>query len=269
MKQPQPTKKFEVLKAARRVWTVSAIHGEADRLRAIHRSIEKNFQWGDRIVYLGSFLGHGTNVWQTINELLLFRRFTLSRFGYQPEDVVFLRGQQEEMWDKLMQIQFANDPQSIVSWMIDHGINATLEAYGTDGREALSFARQGVVELTNWTTRIRQRVRSSPGHFQLMTSLRRAAFTEDGSKMFVHAGIDASLPLRGQTDGFWWNTSTLPKLKAPFEGIGRIFSGYTGRDAGIEVFPYATTMDAGCGKGGPLIAACIDMKGDFQHIFEA
>src|SRR3546814_14736289 len=62
---------------------------------------------GDRLVYLGNMVGHGTATIATLDELLAFRRDFLCLPGVEPEDIVYLRGAQEEMWRKLLQIQFA------------------------------------------------------------------------------------------------------------------------------------------------------------------
>ncbi|SVD03386.1 uncharacterized protein METZ01_LOCUS356240, partial [marine metagenome] len=70
-----------VLKAARRVWAVSAVHGEVDRLRAIHNQLEQHFTPGDRLVYLGNYLGYGPRIIETVDELLLLRRAMLARFN--------------------------------------------------------------------------------------------------------------------------------------------------------------------------------------------
>ena len=54
--------KFAQLRDARRVWAVSAIHGEARRLARVHDLIGERFFRGDRLVYLGNYLGHGEDV---------------------------------------------------------------------------------------------------------------------------------------------------------------------------------------------------------------
>src|SRR3974390_2544058 len=66
--------KFARLRDARRVWAISAIHGEARRLARVHDLIGERFYRGDRLVYLGNYLGHGDDVRATLDELLDFRR---------------------------------------------------------------------------------------------------------------------------------------------------------------------------------------------------
>jgi len=74
------TEKFVRLRRARRIWAVAAIHGEATRLTRLHDLIAARFADGDRLVYLGNYLGHGGAVAATIDELLDFRRQLLAHF---------------------------------------------------------------------------------------------------------------------------------------------------------------------------------------------
>ena len=89
--------KFAVLRGARRVWAIGAVHAEADRLRELHEQLGERFLAGDRLVYLGNYMGHGRAVVETIDELLLFRRQLIAAPGMHVCDVAYLRGQQEEM----------------------------------------------------------------------------------------------------------------------------------------------------------------------------
>ena len=75
----QEPEKFAVLRRARRLWAISPVHGDMARLRALHAFIEPQFAPGDRIVYLGGYLGRGPEVAGTIDELISFRRQILSR----------------------------------------------------------------------------------------------------------------------------------------------------------------------------------------------
>ena len=38
------------------------------------------------------------------------------------DDVAYLRGNQEEMWQKLLQLQFATDPRGVLKWMFEQGV---------------------------------------------------------------------------------------------------------------------------------------------------
>jgi len=122
------------LRGARRIWAVAAVHAQARRLVRLHDTISERFQEGDRLVYLGNYVGHGEAVLATIDELLDFRRRVLGRQRGFGCDVVFLRGAQEEMWQKLLQLQFAPNPSEVLQWMLKAGMEATVRAYGGDVR---------------------------------------------------------------------------------------------------------------------------------------
>lgn len=77
---------------ARRVWAVAAIHGEVHRLVGLHARLASHLDPGDRLVYLGNYLGYGPASAATLDALLLFRRLFLSRRNAFLGDIAFLRG---------------------------------------------------------------------------------------------------------------------------------------------------------------------------------
>jgi len=250
-------RRFALLKSARRIWAVGSIHGEASLLIRLHGEIAERWQPFDRIVYLGNLIGRGAEVLDTMDELLAFRRAVLALPHAIPEDVVYLRGSQEEMWHKLLQLQFATDPRGVLKWMLDHGVGATLQAYGGRTGDGLVEARQGALLLTRWTSGLRQAMQRHPGHFQIMSELRRAAMTADQSFLFVNAGLDPTRPLEAQSDTFWWGHAALSQLGQPFGGFGRVVRGFDPRHPGIDQRPHVLTLDGGAGFGGPLVAALL------------
>ncbi len=193
---------FAVLKGAARVWAVASIHGETARLEKLHRALWERLESRDRLVYLGNYLGRGGDILGALDELLRFRKRVLARPGVEPEDIVHLRGSQEEMWQKLLQIQFAVGPNQVLDWMLEQGAGATLSAYGGDVEVARDRFRQGPLAVTRWTGEIRANIRAHPGHEDLLSSFRRAALTDDGALLFVHAGVDPTRPLSEQGDTF-------------------------------------------------------------------
>jgi len=253
---------FATLRADARIWAIPAIHGEIERLSELHRQLFLLFQPGDQIVYLGNYSGHGVHVRETIDELLIFRRALLARPNVECDDIVFLRGGQEEMWQKLQQLQFAPSPPQVLQWMVSQGIEPTIKAYGARVDDALLAARDGILSLTKWTSQLRQHIRNFDGHIALMSVLRHAAFTEDQSLLFVHSGLDPQRPLLAQSDSFWWGGAGFPAIDAPYESYKRIVRGYDRRHGGVQETPFTMTLDAGCGFGGPLLAACFAPGGD-------
>ena len=250
-------------------WAVAAVHGESERLRRLHAALRDRLIVGDSLVYLGNFLGWGDSVFDTVQELLLFRRAFMARRGAEHDAIVFLRGRQEEMWHRLLQIQFAVSPAEVLKWMRDQGIGTTIEAYGGTVAAGLEAAARGAVALTDWTTRLRRNMRRADGHNALMSDLRRAAFNAENSVLFVSAGIDVSRPLSEQLDTFWWGQTPFDSIVEPFAGFRRIVRGLDPRRRGMRADTVAVTLDQGCGFGGPLVAACFDPEGEVVDSLEA
>jgi serine/threonine protein phosphatase 1 len=262
---PRDRERFARLRGASRSWAVASIHGEAERLTRLHERLWPRLREGDRVVYLGNYLGRGPDIPGTVAELLAFRCAVLARPGGFACDVVFLRGAQEEMWQKLLQLQFASAPREVLSWMLEHGLEATLRAYGGDAQRALAACREGAMGLTRWTAGLRQAMHAAPGHTQLLTALRRAAFTDE--LLFVSAGVDPTRPLDAQGDAFWWGGGRFLDAE-PFPGFRRVIRGYDRRHAGLVEAPHAVSLDAGSGFGGPLLAACFSPEGRILETVE-
>ena len=260
--------RFAVLSGAHRVWAVGALHGEAGRLKALHAELSQRFEDGDRLVYLGNWIGHGGDVIEVQDEILRHRISVLARPGAESDHVAYLRGAQEEMWRKLLQLQFAPDPVDVLDWMLVHGLEATLRAYGQKVAEARSACRDGALSIAKWTTHVHGVVRAHPGHEELLSALRRAAFTLGGELLFVAAGIDPSRPVSQQSDTFWWGSSYYSRVEKPYEGYRRVVRGHDRHLTGVDLDSYAATLDGGCGRGGTLVAACFSLDGATADSFE-
>lgn len=254
---------------ARRVWAISAIHGEAERLAGLHAGLAARFQMGDRLVYLGNYLGRGAGVRATLDELIAFRRRIIAMPRMFVDDVVYLRGCQEEMWHKTLQLQFATNPGEVLKWTLGQGLGATLAAYGGNPDEGLGVMRQGAVAIGKWTQKLRQTMNQTPGHADFMAALKRAAFTDDRSLLFVSAGLDPTRPLSAQDDALWWGGSGFATLDAPgaepYDGYARVVRGgkptAAPAQAGVVQGAHTATVDGGAGFGGHLLAACFDGTG--------
>ena len=251
------------------MWAVASIHGEARRLARLHDLIGERFRRGDRVIYLGNYLGHGEAVAATVDEVLDFRRRILAaRHGFAC-DVVFLRGAQEEMWQKLLQLQFAANPGEVLNWMVKAGVEATVNAYGGDLRQGFAATRDGPRTITRWTSGLRTAMNAAPGHTTLFASLRHAAFTDDNGLLFVHAGVDPRRALAAQADAFWWGTHDILSLTGRFEGFRRVVRGYDREARGLIEREFATSVDNGCGRGGSLMAVCFDAAGKIVDTVDA
>jgi serine/threonine protein phosphatase 1 len=247
------------LRGARRVWAVAAIRAAAQPLARLHDQLSERFGDGDRLVYLGDYFGYGEAVRATIDELLDFRRRVLARREGFACDVTFLRGAQEEMLQKLLQLQFAPNPGEVLSWMVNAGVEPTVRAYGGDLRQGFAATRDGPRTITRWTSGLRATINAAPGHTKLLSALRHAAFTEeDAGVLFVHAAVDPARPLAAQGDAFWWGRRDILDLRAAFGGFRRVVRGVGRGRHGLVEREFGVSLDGG---GGHLVAACFAPDG--------
>jgi serine/threonine protein phosphatase 1 len=270
---------FAVLPARRSTWAVGSIHGEAGRLQDLHARLAPRLGPQDNLVYLGNFLGCGSDVLGTVQHLLLFRRALMAEraLGCSTDDpraddfgaIVYLRGRQEEMWHKLLQVQFAPNPREVLEWMLNHGVAPTLRAYGGTIEEARKVTAMGAAALSQWTNRLRAAMRARDGHDRLMTVLRRAAFSRDGALLLTSAGINPARSLREQADSFWWGGRDFAALEGPYGDFRCVVRGFDEKNRGPWFKPWAASIDGGCGFGGSLVAACFDPDGNFIDTIEA
>ncbi len=260
---------FAVIETPCRVWAVSSIHGEARGLAALHEALEPRIVEGDRLVYLGNVLGRGREVRATVDEVLAFRRAFLAIPGNDVKDYAILRGAQEEMWARLFELQFAVNPSEVLEWMLDHGVGATIEAYGGDPREAMAAARQGTMMLNRWTAALRAAFGEVPGHRDFLSSLRQAAYTDDGALIFVNAGLDPERPLYAQNDAFWWAQQSWDRIDRPYFGCRQVVRGYDPARRGVLLAGHTASIDGRAGFGGTPIAALATPADGVTEILEA
>jgi len=260
--------RFAVLRRPGRVWAVGAVHGDARRLAGLHHALADRVEPDDRIVYLGNVLGHGRAIPEAIDELLAFRVAFLARPNALVTDVALLRGSQEEMWQKLFELHFAVNPVEVLQWMADQGLGATIAAYGGSMRDGYSAARSGPMAVTRWANALRANFNANPGHRDYLSALRRAAYSDDGSLLFVSAGLDPARPLDTQKDAFWWSPHKFDGIDKPYGEFRRIVRGCEPDRRGVWAGDYTLSLDSGCGFGGSLAAACIAPGGDVVEVIE-
>ena len=252
---------FASLRRGARTWAVGAVHGAAAHLAALHAAIRPKLEPDDRLVYLGNLMGYGPGIAGAIDEALRFRREFLARPHAFPHDIMFLRGSQEEMWQKLFELQFSINPAEILQWMNGHGVAATIEAYGGRPQAGFAAARQGPVALSRWTQELRSAQRRHAGHQDYLSALRRCVRTHDGATLFVSAGVDPGLPLDKQDDALWWNTQGFDRMAAPLAGFRRIVRGLDPARRGIVERDFAISVDAGVEPGRGVAAVCLAEHG--------
>lgn len=249
-----------------------SVHADVERLTALHDAVLERFEVGDRIVYLGNYTGYGPSSVETVDEILAFRRLILSYPGAIPNDIVYLRGQQEDLWQRLMQIPFCPNPVDTLLWMLASGMSNTFQSYGICAHDGIIAAREGIMSLTRWLNKVREAVRRHPGHDIFNTQFRRAAFTQDDHRfplLFVNAGIDPAKHLAEQDDALWWNGETFSDMTDPYDPFEKVIRGYDPSHQGIRLNCVTASIDAGCGFGGSLVCAGIERNGDFFEFLEA
>lgn len=253
---------FSILRPGGRIWAIAAVRGDAARLRQINARIEALFQRGDRLIYLGDVIGTGPDILGAVDEVLRFRRWVLSQPPFMhPDDVVVLRGSQEEMWRNLLQVQFAAAAGDVLRWMENRGVAKTVEAYGGRFLEGMAAARDGATVLGQWTARLRAAIRAAPGHGSFYAMLTRAAVTTDGALLFVNAGLDPDRRLSEQGDRFWWDAGGPDRMKERYPEARLVVRGADPERRGVTLEPFYLGLDGG-GEGGSLNAVCLSGDGE-------
>jgi serine/threonine protein phosphatase 1 len=245
-----------------RIWAIPAILGHASKLVRVHNLLFDAIDRDDRLIYLGNYMGYGPDVDTTLDEVLQFRHRLIEHKEMPENHIVHLRGAQEEMWVKLLQIQWAMLPDEAFDWMMAHGVEATLRAYGGHPGDAPAKFRAGVVMTTRWTSELRENFTDREGHYPFIHGLASAAYTQDRQLLFASAGVDPSKPLDQQNDAFWWGSARFEGMSAPFDGFRTVVRGFDSEHRGIAVKPPLVSLDGGCGFGGELIATCLSSNSE-------
>ena len=270
--QPKQLQGFADLGKPNKIWAIPAIHSAVDKLLPLHDAILDNIQPGDRIVYHGNYTGYGAQAVDTVEEILAFRRLVLAMPGMIPSDFIYLRGTQEEMLNKLLQLQFAPNPSDVLLWMLGNGISSTLQAYGISPHDGIEACRRGIMDLTRWTNSIRLRIRAHDGHETWMNQMKRAAYTQEGSVeaplLFIHAGLNANKPLNDQGDSLWWDGECFESIQHAYKPFNKVIRGYDPAHKGMRMNCITATLDDGCGFGGQLVCAGFDQSGQVDTFFE-
>jgi serine/threonine protein phosphatase 1 len=263
---PAKSERFATLKRVGRVWAIGAVRGQARALAELYDDIAQRIEPGDRIVHLGNLLGQGPDAAGVLDELVAFRRDFIAAPGFFAADFVMLRGAQEEMWQKTLQLHFAVNPREILSWMLARGLEATLMSYGLDPREGVQACGAGATAIARWTAKLRAAMEGKGGHRDAMLALRRAAHDDHGRLLFVSAGLDIARPLAAQGDALWWGGPDFARIDAPFEGFDRIVRGLAPEKTRGEDGPYTLTL---CGDSpAEIVAACVTGRGEIVEMLK-
>lgn len=217
---------FVELKNASRIWAVGSIHSNLSSFNSIKDFILKNFKDGDKLIFLGNVLGLGNKSKETLTSLLNLRSKIMSKFFIKPDGIIFLRGAQEEMFSKILQLHIAPNPVEIVNWMFSHGVDKTLNSYGYSNSEVLDIASSGTVSISKWTSKLNETIIRNQGHKEYFLNLKHAAYSSSKKILFVNRGVDTSRPLSAQNDCFWWGYQNFSNINKPYKSFSRIVRGY-------------------------------------------
>ncbi len=218
--------KFIEVKNSSRIWAVGSIHSNLEAFNNVSKYILENFKKTDSLIFLGNVIGLGNYSKETLSSLIELRFKLMSQFKLKPEKIIFLRGAQEEMINKLLQLQIAPNPNEIVKWMFEHGVDKTLESYGFLKDEVLHIASTGTLSITKWTSKLNSTIKKNPGHTEYLLNLKHAAYSDTKKILFVNRGVDITRPLSAQNDCFWWGYQNFSKIDNPYNSFVRIVRGY-------------------------------------------
>ena len=217
---------FVELKKSSKIWAIGSIHSNLKSFSSIKKFILNNFEKNDKLVFLGNIIGLGENSKETLNSVIDLRFNLMSKFRLKPDSIVFLRGAQEEMFSKILQLQLAPNPSEILEWMFDHGVNQTIKSYGYSEDEVKNIASSGTITISKWTTNLNKVLQNNPGHTEYFLNLKHAAYSSNEKILFVNRGVDVTRPLSAQNDCFWWGFQNFSTLQKPYKTFLRIVRGY-------------------------------------------
>ena len=217
---------FVEFKNTNRIWAVGSIHSNINSFNLIKDHIVNNFKENDKLIFLGNIIGLGNRAAETISNVLSLRFNLMAKYQLNNEDIVFLRGAQEEMFHKLLQLQTAPNPQEIIEWIFTRGVDKTLESYKFNPKEIKKIASQGTMQISKWTSKLNLATISKAGHKEYFSNLKHAAFSESKKILFVNRGVDVTRPLSAQNDCFWWGYQNFSLINKPYNSFQRIVRGY-------------------------------------------
>ena len=157
---------FVELKKSSKIWAIGSIHSNLKSFNSIKKFILNNFEENNKLIFLGNIIGLGNYSKETLSSVIDLRFKLMSKFKLKPDSIVFLRGAQEEMFSKLLQLQLAPNPTEIVEWMFDHGVNNTTKSYGFSDDEVKNIASSGTINISKWTSNLNKVIQKNPGHPQ-------------------------------------------------------------------------------------------------------
>ena len=264
--------KFQEFKNVNRVWAIGSIHSCTKSFKSIKKYILSNFLEGDKLIFLGNIIGFRDKSKNIISDVLGLRFELLAKYNLSPDDIVFLRGAQEEMFSKLLQLQIAPNPAEIIDWIFSHGVDQTVLSYSFDPELFRSVASQGTIQINKLTSALNNKINLSPGHKEFFSNLKHAAFTENKKLLFVNRGVDLSRPLSAQNDCFWWGYQNFSLINKPYGTYKRIVRGYQSNpknDLAYSKNKILCTLFKQPLENSKILAGVFSKNGEILELFES
>jgi hypothetical protein len=77
-----------------------------------------------------------------------------------------------------------------------------------------------------------------------MSSLKRLAYDDKKTILFVSAGLARDKPLEHQSDELWWGGG-FSNLDEPYKDMSRLIRGHDPKGAGVSSGKFSVTLDGG------------------------
>ncbi len=205
---------------------MGSLHSSIQSFQSIKKYILSNFKESDKLIFLGNIIGFRDQSKEIISAVLSLRFALMAKFNLDNEDIVFLRGAQEEMFSKLLQLQIAPNPSEIIEWIFSHGVDQTVISYNFKPDQFRDIALQGTIQINKLTAKLNKQIYETAGHKEFFSNLKHAAYSETKEVLFVNRGVDLSRPLSAQNDCFWWGYQNFSLINKPYNTFKRIVRGY-------------------------------------------
>ena len=264
--------KFHEFSKTNKIWAIGSLHSSVEAFQSIKNYIFLNFNFGDKLIFLGNVIGFRDKSKEIITEVLNLRFNLMAKFKLTHDDIVFLRGAQEEMFSKLLQLQIAPNPKEIIDWIFSHGVDQTIISYNFDPNEFINIASQGTLQINKLTSRLNNQISSTPGHKEYFSNLKHAAYSDSKEILFVNRGVDISRPLSAQYDCFWWGYQNFSLINKPYYSFKRIVRGYQSNqhnDLANSKSRILCTLFNQPLKNKKILAGVFAKNGDILELFES
>ena len=264
--------KFQEFINTNRIWAIGSMHSSIESFQSIKKYILSNFKKGDKLIFLGNVIGFRNKSKEIISEVLKLRFDLMAKFNLNHDEIVFLRGAQEEMFSKLLQLQIAPNPSEIIDWIFSHGVDQTLVSYNFEPDQFRNVATQGTIQINKLTSNLNYEVSKIPGHKEFFSNLQHAAYSESKEVLFVNRGVDLSRPLSAQNDCFWWGYQNFSQINKPYNTFKRIVRGYQSNehnDLENSKNRVLCTLFRQPLKNNKILAGIFSKNGEIIELFES